>query len=212
MIRINELLDFSDIEPQLSELLIFDLYVDEITVAHLQGFYYRAKLRTSHGIAKYWAEFIAKGINDAYERGIVRNDRLTEFRIANSPMLSGEFRETLAKLDLAERRCLYFALLLNVDINLVINLQWTDVRVLIDRGVVNDAAIDVLDSLPRHIKFPYVFWKGNPPERLHDIEMVAQLTFGCTYEQLRKKFLKMVLVDTNVQAEEFKKIREGIYE
>lgn len=207
MIRINELLDFKDIQKELADMMTLQLDVEEITIAHLQGFYYRAKLRTSHGVAKFWAEFIANGINEAYDNGFVKNDRLQQFRIANPPMLSGDFRKTLEAMELSERRCLYFALLLNVDIEHIISLTWADTKTLIERGVVNDAAIDILDSLPRHFKFPYVFWKGEPPERLHDIKTTTQLTFGCTYDQLRKKFLSMVLIDSELDAEEFRKIR-----
>lgn len=212
MILTSEIIGTVEIPPELKDMLIFDLDVEEVTVAHLQGFYYRAKLRTSHTTAKYFAEMIAREITNANKIGAVDNNRLSNFFLKTQPMLSSELRQSLEKMELSERRCTYFALLLNVDVDNVVNLKWDEIRELHKLNAINDAATDVLDSLPRHFKFPFVFWKNNPPERLHDIKQTVELAFGCTYETLRKKFLTMVLVDTDQQVEDFKKNLGGVYE
>lgn len=204
MIITNELIRMDEIPAELRDMIIFTMSADDITQSHLQGFYYRAKLRTSYGTAKHCAELIAREVTNAYNVGAITNNRLANFSIRPQPMLSGEFRMTLESMDLAERRCLYFALLLNVDVLLTVNLKWNEVQELHRLNAISDAATDVLDSLPRHFKFQYVFWRGDPPERLHDIKTVVELAFGCSYEALRQKFNGMVMVDTALQAQEFK--------
>lgn len=212
MITTNELIRMDEIPAELRDMIIFTMDVDKITRSHLQGFYYRAKLRTSPGIAKHCAELIASRVTHAHRVGATSNDSLSEFSVRPQPMLSGEFRTTLGIMTLAERRCLYFSLLLSVDVSLIISLKWNDVKELHRLNAINDAATDVLDSLPRHFRFPYVFWQGDPPERLHDIKVTAELAFGCSYEALRKKFAGMVMVDSELQARELRELLGGNYE
>ena len=209
MILTKELLRMSEIPSVLQDMYVFELDAEAITIAHLQGFYYRAKQRTTHSTAKHYAELIAREITHAHALGGLNNAKLAKFTIRNPPMLSGELRVALERLTLSERRCVYFALLMNIDLSLAIQLRWEEVTRLHQMNAINDAATDVLDSLPRHFRSSYVFWKDEPPVPLTHLEQTVELTFGCSYNQLRQKFLTMVLVDTELQATEFTQRLKG---
>lgn len=209
MILTKELLRMDDFPLSLHEMYIFDMEAEAVTIAHLQGFYYRAKQRTTHDTAKHFAELIAREITRTHEIGGLNNNRLARFTIPNPPMLSGELRLALSQMALSERRCVYFALLMNIDLALAVQLRWDEVMRLHKMEAINDAATDVLDSLPRHFRSPYVFWKDEPPVPLNDLERTVELVFGFSYDQLRQKFLTMVLVDSPLQAEAFRQQWKG---
>lgn len=204
MITVADLCGKNNFPRELDSFAIWDMWADNVAPIHLQSLYFRAKLRTSHLVAKSAVDTIARDISNANFEGFVHNDRLNNFSIADSPMLIGDLKEGLLKLDVEERRCVFFALIMGWSIHRVLELTWPEVKSL--KGVVSDAGWDVLDSLPRHFKNELVFWRNVDGAALPlvDLEFKTEMAFGCSYDNLRSRFASMVFLDPELAAQEVK--------
>ena len=105
MITVADLCGKNNFPRELDSFAIWDMWADNVAPIHLQSLYFRAKLRTSHFVAKSAVDTIARDISNANFEVFVHNDRLNNFSIADSPMLIGDLKEGLLKLDVEERRC-----------------------------------------------------------------------------------------------------------
>lgn len=202
MITLKDLCGKANFPEELSQFAIWDMDADRVAPVHLSGFFYRAKLVVSREAAKAAVETIALDISNANMQGFVHNDRLEGYRIASSPMLLGELRSGLEKLDLAERRCTFFSLIMGWSLERVSDLTWPEVKTI--TSIISDAAWDVLESLPRHLRSDLVFWRdtGNGVAKLADVRFKVEMAFGCDYDKLRAKFASMVFVDPELAAQE----------
>lgn len=214
MITVSQLVGMESCAEELRDLKIWEMDVEDVMPAHLQGFFYRSKLRTNREIAKNCANFIAESISAAFKEKVVRNDRLMNFSISEPPYLSGELRKSLEQMSQAERRSTYFSLLMGWTPEQTTELTWGQVTKLKESGAMfhHDAALDVLDALPRHFKDDRVFWEYN--SKLQPVSLVGmrgkiETTFGCKYEELLEKFQTMVLIDPALHSEELKALWEN---
>lgn len=214
MITVSKLVGKNDCAEVLHDLKIWNMDAEEVTKAHVQGFFYRAKLRTDRDIARNCANFIVQAITEAHDDRIVRNDRLNDLVISEPPYLSSDLRLALEQMTVPARRCVYFALLMGWRIEEAAQLTWSTVKQLRSQGAIHDAAIDVLDALPRHFKSDLVFWEQTnqpKPTMLVGLKLDVELAFNCTYGELLEKFQTMVLVDPVLHASELKTIWSDIY-
>ncbi|EOB4971298.1 hypothetical protein [Vibrio fluvialis] len=214
MITVSQLVGMESCAEELRDLKIWEMDVEDVMPAHLQGFFYRSKLRTNREVAKNCANFIAESISAAFKEKVVRNDRLMNFSISEPPYLSGELRKSLEQMSQAERRCTYFSLLMGWTPEQTIELTWGQVTRLKASGAMfhHDAAMDVLDALPRHFKDDRVFWEYNSqlqPASLVGMRGKIETTFECKYEELLEKFQTMVLIDPALHSEELKTLWEN---
>lgn len=207
MTTVETLVKRVDYPLSLHDMKLWDLDAEEITRAHLQGFYYRASVRTSKDEARELVLRIADAITQASEAGAIHNKKLSGFSVAQPPMLSGELRIALELMHLETRRCAFFALLMNWDIERAIDLKWSDINYLRQFEDLNDMALDVVQSVPRHISFPYVFWKSEEgmPAKLDDARADVEIAFGFEFEVLLKRFSSMVISDPLLNAAEIEK-------
>ncbi|MCR9484066.1 hypothetical protein [Vibrio alginolyticus] len=211
MITVSKLVGKENCAEELQDLKIWDMDVEEVMPAHLQGFFYRSKLRTSRDIAKNCANFIARSITEANDKKFVRNDRLSNFSISEPPYLSSELRLSLEQMSVPARRCTYFALLMGWPIERAVELTWKEINEMKESGQMtyHDAALDVIDCMPRHFKNNLVFWDQSntgQPVALVGLRLDIETAFDCTYEELLDKFQTMVLVDPTIHADELKTI------
>lgn len=207
MILIEQLVPRIDFPIVVHDMKIWDMDAESVTPAHLHGFNYRAKNRIDHTDAKSMVERIADAISIADECGQIKNSKFKSFSIKEPPMLSGEFRLNLELLSLEERRCAYFALLSNMTLENSISLTWSDVNVLRSNDLIQDCSLDIVDSMVRHLRFPYVFWEtiDSSPVRLHNLRANLEIAFGCSFEALQEKFNSMVLTDPQIYSKELEK-------
>lgn len=205
MITVEDLCGKQNFPPELHPFKIWEMRADNVAPIHLQSLYFRAKLATSHLIAKAAVDSIARDISQANFEGFVHNDRLDSFSIAEAPMLASDLKNGMAKLELEERRCLFFALVMGWSLPRVLELTWAEIKSM--KSIVCDAGWDVLDSLPRHFKSDRVFWRviDGAVLPLVDLEFKAEIAFGCTYEKLRSRFASMIFMDPDLAAEEVKR-------
>lgn len=204
MTTVESLVKRVDYPLSLHDMKLWDLDAEEITKAHLQGFYYRASVRTSKDEARDLVLRIADAITQASEVGAIHNHNLSGFSVAQPPMLSGELRISLELMSLETRRCAFFAMLMNWDIERAIDLKWSDINYLRQFEDINDIAFDILRSVPQHISFPYVFWKleDGMPVKLNNARADIEIAFGIEFEVLLKRFSSMVISDPSLSAAE----------
>ena len=202
MITLENLCGKRNFPEELHQFAIWDMDADNVAPIHLSGFFYRAKLLVSREAAKAAAEAIARDISNANHQGFVHNDRFENYRIASTPMLLGDLRQGLEKLDLADRRCVFFSLIMGWSLERVSELTWPEVKSI--SSIISDAAWDVLESLPRHLRSDLVFWRdtANGVPQLADIRFRVEMAFGCDYDKLRSKFASMVFIDPELAAQE----------
>lgn len=207
MILVSNLVSRLDYPLDLHDLKLWDQDAESISSAILHGFNYRARQLTDRELANNLTNRIADAINIANQSGQISNSKLKNFKILESPMLLSDLRTNLELLDLSDRRCAYFALLTNMEIEQAMDLTWKEVNLLRQNGLIDDVAMDVIDSVPRHIRFPYVFWKyqDNLPVKLYQIKTDMEIAFGCKFEKLQAKFNSMVLTDPILHSEDIKR-------
>lgn len=213
MITVSQLVGREACAEELRDLKIWEMDVEDVMPAHLQGFFYRSKLRTNREVAKNCANFIANGISQAFNDKVVRNNRLMNFSISEPPYLSGELRKSLETMSVATRRCTYFALLMGWTPEQATELNWSKVAKLKSSGAMfhYDAALDVLDALPRHFRDERVFWEYSTkfePVALAGLRFRIETAFDCQYEELLEKFQTMVLIDPALHSDELKALWE----
>lgn len=106
---------------------------------------------------------------------------------------------------------MYFALLMGITIDQASSLTWNEVKQMRESGLMvdQDAALDVLDQLPRHFRSPLVFWEmssQNQPVSLIGLRAEVETIFCMTYDELMEKFQTMLFVDPSIHADELRQI------
>lgn len=211
MTTVEQLVKRVDYPLSLHDMKLWDLDSETITRAHLQGFYYRASVRTSKDEAREIVLRIADAITQASNAGAIHNTQLSNFSVSQPPMLSGELRIALELLTVPTRRCAFLALLMQWPIERAIDLKWADINYLRQFDGFNDLAIDTVQSMPRHISFPYVFWEldGDTPVKVNNARADVEIAFGFEFEVLLKRFSTMVISDPTLHAAELESYFAG---
>lgn len=116
---------------------------------------------------------------------------------------SGDLVEWLENTTLARRRALLFALEQNLDPRRVVELEWADLR----KMNLSLMAREILQSMPRHIRLPYVFWDTLPNGSAAPLfglnETVLEVTQGLGMAVMQRLYGNMVMLDANAEAKAF---------
>lgn len=208
MYLIENLIPKHDYPSNLHDMKLWETDAEHLSSAHLHGFHYRAKRLIDPDMAKELVLRVADAVNLAHEAGQISNDKFKNFQLYTPPMLSGEFRIALEALPMRKRQCIYFALLAEMPLENAIDLTWDDAKLLFEKGILNDAALDVIEAIPPRLRCPYVFWNDETrmPYRLVDLRADTEILFGCEFEALQDRFNKMLLVDLSEGVEDLKTI------
>lgn len=208
MILLRELMGRDSYSGEIGELRIWDIDAESISPSVIAAAYYRMRQFTSDEVAASVALRIADAVFIAHQSGQINNSTTEHFKLMRPPMLSGDFRICLESMREPYRRCIFFALSMDMPIENAVSLTWPTYVRMQENGYINHNAEGVVDSMPRHFRDKSVFWdyERGVAGSLSRVRFEAEMTFGCTFEVLQEKFNKMALCDPAANAETIREL------
>lgn len=121
--------------------------------------------------------------------------------IPRETFTSGDLVEWLRETSLARRRALLFALEMDLDPRAIIDLTWKDLAKL----ELTELAAEIVATLPRHIRLPYLFWDTLPNGAAAPLfglhETALEVSQGMGMPILRQLYSQMVMLDAFADAD-----------
>jgi hypothetical protein len=191
----------------LSKSPLWNMQVSEIVPAQLTAFRTRLAIdgNTDKSEAGAIVQLIIRTVEQAVIDGEINAPPLLSYIEPVKPMTMGMLRRTFSTMSRPRPAAILFGLEMKLDVEQIITLKWCDAKLL----NLTPYARLILDSQPRHIASPYVFWyeSKSKPFPLFGLGEEVLYAFEMTWSELvASTHNRIVAIDEDILYDEWKQL------
>ncbi len=140
---------------------------------------------------------------EALMSGAINSAEFIHFRAPKAVTLVSDVVEWLSRVSLIRCKAILFALETELSPRFVMELSWKG----LSRLTLSNLAVEVVRSMPRHIRLDYVFWDILPNGAVGPLfgltESAMECADGLGFEKMLERYKNMVMIDSDADLKHF---------